>query len=408
MASALENVKVVDLTRTLAGPFCTMMLGTMGADVVKIEEPELGDETRGWTPFWNDVSAQFLSFNRNKRSLGVNLKEKEGVDIVLGLAAKVDVMVESFRTGALDRMGLSYDAVRQVNPRIVYCSISGYGRTGPLADKPGYDLIIQAYSGLMDLTGEPDGLPLRVGFSLVDLFTGMMAYGCILTALRHRDNTGEGQWVDTSLLDGQVATMSYHGTGYLATGNEPHRMGSAHPSLVPYQTFPTSDGFLILGCANQGLWERLCHAIERPGLLKDPRFSTNTDRVAHRAECVEALSETFRSKPTEHWVKLIGDAGVPCGPINRVSQVLSDPQVLSRNMVVEIPHPEVPDLKVPGSPLKLTGTPPTFRRHPPLLGQHNQEILVGAGYDQAEISDMRERGVLGGKAPKPASTARPG
>ena len=212
----------------------------------------------------------------------------------------------------------------------------------------------------------------------------MMAYGCILTALRHRDNTGEGQWIDTSLLDGQVATMSYHGTGYLATGNEPRRMGSAHPSLTPYQSFPSSDGFFILGCANQGLWERMCHAIERPGLLKDPRFSTNTDRVEHRAECVEVLSEVFRTKPTEHWVKLIADAGIPCGPINRVSQVLNDPQVLSRDMVVEIPHPEVPDLKVPGSPLKLTATPPTFRRHPPLLGQHNEEILAVAGYNQTQ------------------------
>ncbi len=408
MASALENVKVVDLTRTLAGPFCTMMLGDMGADVVKIEEPELGDETRSWTPFWNEVSTQFLSFNRNKRSLSVNLKEKEGLDVVLGLAAKADVMVESFRTGALDRMGLGYEAVRQVNPGIVYCSISGYGRTGPLADKPGYDLIIQAYSGLMHLTGEPDGLPLRVGFSLVDLFTGMMAYGCILTALRHRDNTGEGQWIDMSLLDGQVATLSYHGTGYLGTGNEPHRMGSAHPSLTPYQSFPASDGFFILGCANQGLWERMCHAIGRPELLEDPRFSSNTDRVKHRAECVEVLSEVFQSKPMEHWVKVISDAGVPCGPINRVSQVMADPQVLYRNMVVEIPHPEVSGLKVPGSPLKLAATPPTFRLHPPLLGQHNEEVLASAGYSPDQIADFRERGVIGGKTHQTSSTARPG
>ena len=408
MASALENVKVVDLTRTLAGPFCTQMMGDMGAEVVKIEEPERGDETRGWTPFWNDVSTQFLSFNRNKRSLAVNLKEQEGVDVVLGLAAKADVMIESFRTGALDRMGLGYEAVRRVNPGIVYCSISGYGRTGPMADMPGYDLIIQAYSGLMDLTGEPDGVPLRVGFSLVDLFTGMMAYGCVLTALHHKNKTGEGQWIDTSLLDGQVSTLSYHATGYLATGNEPRRMGSAHPSLTPYQSFPASDGFFILGCGNQGLWERMCHAIDRPGLLEDLRFTTNTDRVEHRAECVEALSEVFRAKPVDHWVKVISDAGVPCGPINRVSQVLSDPQVVSRNMVQKIPHPEVPDLKVPGSPLKLTATPPTFRRHPPLLGQHNEEILGEAGYTQAQISDMRERGVIGGKAPEPASTPRPG
>ncbi len=408
MASALDNVKVVDLTRTLAGPFCTMMLGDMGADVVKIEEPERGDETRGWTPFWNDVSTQFLSFNRNKRSLAVNLKEKEGVDIVLGLAAKADVVVESFRTGALDRMGLGYEAVSQRNPSIVYCSVSGYGRTGPLADKPGYDLIIQAYSGLMNLTGEPDGLPLRVGFSLVDLFTGMMAYGCILTALRYRDNTGEGQWIDTSLLDGQVATMSYHATGYLATGNEPQRLGSGHPSLVPYQSFPTSDGFFILGCANQGLWERMCQAIGRPDLLQDPRFTTNTERVSHRAECEEALSEVFRTNSTEHWVTVITEAGIPCGPINRVSQVLSDPQVLSRDMVVEIPHPEVPDLKVPGSPLKLTATPPTIRQHPPILGQHNEEILESAGYNPEQISQLRKSGVLGGQAAEASSAAPPG
>jgi len=408
MASALENVKVVDLTRTLAGPFCTMMLGDMGADVVKIEEPERGDETRSWTPFWNDVSTQFLSFNRNKRSLGVNLKEKEGIDIVLGLAAKADVMVESFRTGALDRMGLGYEAVRQLNPRIVYCSVSGYGRTGPLADKPGYDLIIQAYSGLMNLTGEPDGLPLRVGFSLVDLFTGMMAYGCILTALRYRDHTGEGQWIDASLLDGQVATLSYHATGYLATGNEPQRLGSGHPSLVPYQSFPTSDGFFILGCANQGLWERMCHAIGQPDLPQDPRFTSNTDRVANRSECVEVLSEVFRTKSTEHWVAVMTDAGIPCGPINRVSQVVNDPQVLSRNMLVEIPHPEVPDLKVPGSPLKLTATPPTIRQHPPLLGQHNEEILTAAGYNPEQISQLRNKGVIGGKATEAASAPQPG
>ena len=407
MASALENVKVVDLTRTLAGPFCTMLLGDMGADVVKIEEPEMGDETRGWTPFWNDVSTQFLSFNRNKRSLSVNLKEKEGVEVVLGLAAKADVMVESFRTGALDRMGLGYDAVRRLNPGIVYCSVSGYGRTGPMADKPGYDLIIQAYSGLMHLTGEPDGLPLRVGFSLVDLFTGMMTYGSILTALLHRDKTGEGQWIDASLLDGQVATMSYHATGYMATGKEPHRMGSGHPSLVPYQSFPTSDGFFILGCANQGLWERMCHAIGRPDFLEDPRFATNTDRVQHRTECVETLSEIFHTKSTEHWVKVITDAGIPCGPINRVSQVINDPQVLARNMVVNVPHPEVPDLRVPGPPLKLTATPPTVRRYPPLLGEHNEEILTDAGYSPGQISRLREKGVIGPPLARATAAASP-
>ena len=397
MASALENIKVVDLTRTLAGPFCTMLLGDMGADVVKIEEPEHGDETRAWTPFWNDVSTQFLTFNRNKRSLSINLKEKEGVDIVLGLAADADIMVESFRGGTLERLGLGYDAVRKLNPDIIYTTVSGYGRTGPMADMPGYDLIIQAYSGLMHLTGEPDGMPLRVGFSLVDLFTGMMTYGSILTALRYRDNTGEGQWIDSSLLDGQVAAMSYHATGYMATGNEPHRMGSGHPSLVPYQSFESSDGFFILGCANQGLWERMCQAIGRADFLDDPRFTTNTDRVEHRAECVGGLSEIFAKEPTEYWVKLITGAGIPCGPINKVSDVVNSPQVQARGMVVEVPHPEVPNLRIPNSPLKLTATPPTIRRYPPLLGEHNDEILAAAGYDASQISQLRERGVIGVK-----------
>ena len=396
MAAALQDIKVVDLTRTLAGPFCTMMLGDMGADVVKIEEPEHGDETRAWTPFWNQESTQFLSFNRNKRSLSLNLKEKAAIDIVLALAANADVMVESFRAGALERMGLGYAAVSQINPRIVYCSISGYGRTGPMADKPGYDLIIQGHGGLMSLTGESDGPPLRVGFSLVDLFTGMMAYGSILTALYSRDWTGQGQWVEASLLDGQVATMSYHATGYLATGVVPHRMGSGHPSLVPYQTFPASDGYFILGCANEGLWRRMCAAIRRTDLMEDPRFKTNTDRVKHRDECVEILSEIFRTGTMAEWVEVISEAGVPCGPINRVSDVINDPQVIARNMIVDLPHPNIPDLRVPGSPLKLTDTPPSLRRPPPLLGQHNEEVLAELGYSPEQVADLRRKGVIGG------------
>lgn len=395
MTAALENIKVVDLTRTLAGPFCTMMLGDMGADVVKIEEPERGDETRSWTPFWNGESTQFLSFNRNKRSLSVNLKEEEGLELVLSLAADADVMIESFRAGALERMGLGYEAVKAVNPDIVYCSISGYGRSGPMADKPGYDLIIQAYSGLMHLTGEPDGSPLRVGFSLVDLFTGMMAYGSIVTALYNRDKTGEGQWIEAALLDGQVATMSYHATGYMGTGVEPHRLGSGHPSLVPYQSFPASDGFFILGCANDGLWGRLCQAMERPDLLEDPRFKTNTDRVAHRPECIETLSKVFSSKTVAEWVDIISDAGVPCGPINRVSDVVKDPQVLAREMIADLPHPNVPDLKVPSSPMKLTETPATLRMAPPLLGQHNVQILGELGYTADQVKKLQEKGVIG-------------
>ena len=395
MAAALEDIKVVDLTRTLAGPFCTMLLGDMGADVVKIEEPSQGDETRNWTPFWNSESTQFVTFNRNKRSMTVNLKEPEGVELVRQIAADADVMIESFRAGALERMGLGYDDISAINPRIVYCSISGYGRTGPMADMPGYDLIIQAYSGLMHLTGEPDRLPLRVGFSLVDLFAGMMAYGTVVTALRQRDHTGKGQWVEASLLDGQVAALSYHATRYLGTGEDPQRMGSGHPSLVPYQSFASSDGYFILGCANQSLWERMCRGIGREDLLEDPRFVTNTERVAHREECVGILMEVFKHKSTEYWVELINGAGVPCGPINRVSEVVTNPQVLARNMIAEMEHPNVPNLKTPNSPLKLTDSPAAIRRPPPLLGQHNDEVLAEHGFTAEQIADLRARGVIG-------------
>ena len=371
-----------------------MLLGDMGADVVKIEEPTGGDETREWTPFWNGESCQFLTFNRNKRSLAVNLKEPEGLKIVRDLAAGADVMIESFRAGTLDRLGLGYDEIKKVNPSVVYCSISGYGRTGPMADMPGYDLLIQAYSGLMSLTGDPDGTPLRIGFSLVDLFTGMMAYGTILTALRQRDQTGKGQWVEAALLDGQVAALSYHATGFLGTGVEPKRMGSGHPSLVPYQSFSSSNGQFIIGCANQGLWERMCRAIGQDEMLEDPRYTTNTDRVEHRAECVGALNAVFAQKTTDHWVGLIVEAGVPCGPINTVSEVVSNPQVLARNMISEVEHPNIPNLKFPSSPLKLTDSPATIRRVPPLLGQHNEEVLVEAGYSPDKIADLRERGVI--------------
>ena len=396
MAAALDKIKVVDLTRTLAGPFCTMLMGDMGAEVVKIEEPTGGDETRHWTPFVNGESTQFLTFNRNKRSLGINLKESEGLKIVRDLAADADVMIESFRAGTLDRLGLGYEDIKKTNPGVVYCSISGYGRTGPMSDMPGYDLLIQAYSGLMSLTGEPEGSPLRIGFSLVDLFTGMMAYGTILTALRQRDQTGKGQWVESALLDGQVAALSYHATGFMGTGVEPKRMGSGHPSLVPYQSFNSSNGQFIIGCANQGLWERMARAIGQDAMLEDPRYSTNTGRVEHRAECVGELNMIFATNTTDHWVELIVKAGVPCGPINTVSDVVSNPQVLARNMIAEVDHPKVPNLKFPNSPLKLTDSPATIRRVPPMLGQHNEEILGEVGYSAEKIADLKKRGVISG------------
>ena len=394
MTSALEGIRVVDITRTLAGPFCTMMMGDMGADVTKIEEPSHGDETRSWGPFWNDVATQFLAFNRNKRSVTLNLKDSRAVDICLKLAAQADVMVESLRTGTADRMGIGYEAVRSINPKIVYCSISGYGRTGPMAEKPGYDLIIQGYSGLMSTTGEPDGPPLRTGFSLVDLFAGMMAYGSITTALLAREKTGKGQYLEASLLDGQVATLSYHAVNYLATGRVPGRMGSGHPTLVPYQAFPSSDGYFLLGCGNDGLWRRLCPAIGLASLPDNPSFRTNMDRVEHRDELISMMSEHFQTKTTAEWIDIITDAGVPCGPINRVSEIVNDPQVQARNMIVPVHHPKVPEAKVPGSPLRLYDMPPTVRRHPPMLGEHNEEVLGELGYSAEEIDGLKKDGVI--------------
>ena len=331
-------------------------------------------------------STQFMSFNRNKRSLSVNLKSEEGLNIVKKLARDADVMIESFRAGTLARMGLGYEDIKAINPDIVYCTISGYGRTGPMANKPGYDLIIQAYSGLMHLTGDPNGPPQRVGFSLVDLFTGMLAYGSIVTALYHRDKTGEGQLIDTALLDGQVAAMSYHATGFIGTGIEPHRLGSGHPSLVPYQSFQAADGFFILGVANPNLWERFCNAIGHPDLKDDPKYATNPDRVAHRAELVDHLNGIFADNTIAHWVKVIDEAGVPVGPINKTSDVVADEQVNAREMFLEINHPHVPDLRVPNSPIKLQGTPAQLRMAPPLLGEHNEEVLAELGYDSGEFA----------------------
>lgn len=371
-----------------------MMLGDMGAEVIKVEEPTKGDETRSWTPFWDEISVHFASFNRNKRSITLNLRDQRAVDICLKLAQDADVMIESYRAGTAARMGIGYQQVKQINPRIVYCSISGFGRTGPLADRPGYDLIIQGYGGLMSTTGEAEGPPLRAGYSVVDIFTGMMAYGSITTALLARAQSGEGQYLEASLLEGQIANMSYHAVAYMATGQVPIPMGSAHPSLAPYQCFPSADAYFIIGCGNDGLWQRLCPAIGCQRLAEDPKFKDNTSRVKNREELTAILSDLFKTKPSSHWLTLIENAGVPCGPINTVADVVDNPQIQARNMLVSIPHPQSPNLKVPGSPLKLAETPPTVRRYPPMLGEHNEEVLLELGYSAAEISSLKQDGAV--------------
>ena len=393
LVAALEGLKVVDLTRTVAGPFCTQLLGDMGAEVVKIEEPSHGDETRGWGPYWGNLGVQFIAFNRNKRSVALNLKDKRAVEICLKLAEDADVMIESFRAGTANKMGIGYEAVAAINPRIVYCSISGFGRTGPMAARPGYDLILQGYGGMMSTTGEPGRPPVRIGYSIVDIFAGMAAYGAITTALIARGKTGKGQWVESSLLDGQVAAMSYHAVGYLATGRVSGRLGSAHPVIAPYQVFDSSDGHFILGCANDGLWRRFCPAIGLPALTEDVRFITNTDRVEHRDDLASILSEHFRTKTKSEWVDMIAEAGVPCGPINSVDDVINDPQVEARGMIVPLNHPRVPDMKAPGSPIRLADMPASVRRPPADLGEHTQEVLCELGYSQQEIVRLKNEGV---------------
>ena len=394
MSGPLEGLFVLDLSRTLAGPFCTMNLGDMGADVVKVEEPTRGDETRQWSPYWDGQSCFYLSVNRNKRNIAVNLKHPDGAAVVKKLAAKADVMIESFRTGTTEKMGLGYDAIRAMNPRVIYCSISGFGRTGPLRQKGGYDLMVQAYSGLMSTTGEPDRTPLRIGFSLVDITCGWVAYGGIMTALYQREKTGKGQYVEASLLEGMVSAASYHIVNYLGTGNVPGPMGQGHPSLAPYQMFPSKDGRVMLGAANDGLWNKFCEVTGRTDLSDDPRFKTNLDRVKHRSELIPILEALFQSKSTDEWVALLEAAGIPNSPVNNIADLVHDPQIAHRNMLVDVPHPTVPGLRAPATPMKLSDGASSVRRHPPEKGEHTAEILLEFGYSKEEIADLETAGAV--------------
>lgn len=394
MAGPLEGLFVLDLSKTLAGPFCTMNLGDMGADVIKVEEPTSGDETRQWSPYWDGQSCFYLAVNRNKRNIAVNLKHPQGVEVIKKLAAKADVMIESFRTGTTDKMGLGYADIRSINPRIVYCAISGFGRTGPLSKKGGYDLMVQAYSGLMSTTGEPERTPLRVGFSLVDITCGWIAYGGIMTALYQREHTGTGQYVEASLLEGMVSAASYHVVNYLGTGVNPAPLGQGHPSLAPYQMFPSKDGRVMLGAANDGLWKKFCDVVERADLADDPRFGTNLDRVNNRQVLIPLLEDLFRTKTTQEWVELLDGAGIPNAPVNTIADLVEDPQVAHRDMIVDVPHPTVTGLRAPASPLRLSDGPASIRRHPPANGEHTEEILCELGYSTHDLADLESSGAV--------------
>jgi formyl-CoA transferase/CoA:oxalate CoA-transferase len=391
----LENLFVLDLTHVIAGPFCTQMLGDMGANVVKVERLGRGDHSRAWSPKWNGIACAFLAFNRNKRSLAIDLKQPAGAGVIRQLADKADVIIESLRPGSADQLGLAYDEVASRNPRVVYCSISGYGQTGPNAPLGGYDLIAQAFGGLMSVTGEPDGPPVRAGYSVFDMFAGMAAYGGIMTALLQRERSGRGQYVETSLIDGAIAQMSYHAVGYLATGDVPRPLGTASPSLVPYQLFQASDAVFILGCNNDDAYRRLCTALGRMDLATDAKFATNADRLKNRASLIEILGTIFRARTASDWVALLNANQVPASRVNTVADVVQDSQVTARGLLQAIPHPTIEGLKAPASPFQLADAPSVTPTSPPSVGQHTDEILGELGYSADEVSALRDANVVG-------------
>ena len=398
MSPPLAGVTVLDLSRILAGPYCTMLLGDLGAEVLKVEPPT-GDDARGWgPPFAEGESAYFLAVNRNKRSLCINLKHPSGRDVLRRLMEKADVLVENFRPGTLDRLGFGYQEVRKSRPQLVYCSISGYGHSGPLKEKPGYDAVIQGEAGWMSLTGESGGPPLKVGASLADIFTGMMAAQGVLAALHERNRTGNGRKVDVALFDSVLATLCYQAQGYLLTNAVPGRMGNRHPSLAPYETFETGDGYLIVGVGNDALWRTFCQAVKGPDLpdLDDPRFATNALRVEHYTELKAALVPLFRSATTQHWVGLLDAAGIPVGRVRSVAEAFENPQVKARNMMIEVEHPTIGRMKMTGNPIKMSDLEEGPALPPPLLGQHTDEVLsekLNLTADQ--IVALRREGALG-------------
>lgn len=383
----LQGIRVLDLSRVLAGPYCTMVLGDLGADVIKIEPPE-GDETRGWgPPFAGGESAYYLCVNRNKRDIVINLKTDEGKKILHDLALQSDVFVENFRPGILEKFGLDYATLHELNPQLIYCSITGFGQTGSMKDKPGYDFMIQALGGLMSITGEPEGEPMKTGVAVVDLFAGQNAIIAILAALQARTLTGRGQHLDISLFDSQLGWLANVASNYLISGQLPKRHGNAHPNIVPYQNFEASDGWFAIAVGNDKQFEALCKVIDKTEWGKDSRFAKNSGRVENRDELIPLLKSIFVTRGVGEWLSILEQAQIPCGPIQNFEQVFSMPIVEEREMLVKMVHPTIGELPLVGSPLKMSETPVEYRLPPPLMGEHTKEILKELGLDdQSPIS----------------------
>ena len=375
MEAVLSDVVVIDLSRVLAGPHCTMILGDLGATVIKVEQPGKGDDTRHFgPPYIAGESAYYLGLNRNKHSILIDFSTPEGKERLLKLLSTATVLVENFRPGTLERQGLGYEALRAINPGLIYCSISGYGQTGPYAFRPGYDFVAQAESGIMSVTGEADGDPQRVGSPVGDISAGVYACISILAALRVRDHTGKGQHIDISLLETTTSLLSNVASNYLISGEEAPRLGNGHPNIVPYQAFRTRDGYIVVSCGNDRLYQALCQLLGREDLAQDPSFATNPQRVRNREQLVPALQEEFLHRSTEEWLPKLRAAGIPCGPINSVSQVFHDPQIQARDFVWECEHPTAGRIKLSGSPIHLSETPTRLYKAPPLLGEDDDNV----------------------------------
>jgi crotonobetainyl-CoA:carnitine CoA-transferase CaiB-like acyl-CoA transferase len=407
--AALDGIKVLDLSRVLAGPWCTQILADLGADVVKIERPGVGDDTRTWGPPFlkdahgrdTDQATYFTACNRNKRSVTIDMATVEGQALLKKMAAQSDIVVENFKTGGLKQYGLDHESLRTANPRLIYCSVTGFGHDGPHASRAGYDLMIQATSGMMSITGRPDdvpgGGPLRVGVALTDLFTGVYASSAILAALEVRHRTGEGQHIDMALLDVGMAILANQASAFLNTGVAPQRQGNSHPSLAPYQDFHTKDGAMLLAIGNNGQFARFCEAAGHAEWASDPRFATNTLRVRHREVLIPQMEAVTRTRSTAEWIALLEDKAVPCGPINDIAQAFEDEQVKARGLAVSMPRAAgdgIDHIVGVASPLRLQSTPPVLRHAPPALGQHTDEVLAELGVDEKQRAALREAGVL--------------
>lgn len=398
MSGPLAHLRIIDLSRVVAGPLATQIFSDYGAEVIKIEQPRVGDDSRHWAPprAPDGQASYFFAINRGKQSITIDLKHPRGRNLVVELARRGDVLVENFTPGTLDRLGLGAETVRAANPRLIYCSISGFGATGPYRERAGYDAVMQGFTGLMSITGEPDGPPVKVGVALIDVITALYAHGAILAALEHRSRSGQGQHLELSLMECGIAALINAATAYLVGGEVQGRWGHAHPSLVPYQAFRARDGYLMVGAGNERLWKAFCEVLGAPEWADDPRYDENAKRVARRAELVRLIEERLAARTRDDWVTAFAEAGLPAGPINDIAEVFADPQVRHRGMAAEVEHPTAGRIRLPGVPVKFAGTPARIQGPPPRLGEHTDGVLRRVlGLGDAEIAELRASGALG-------------